>query len=176
MSTNESIGNTKKSNTPARAASVVASISIIIALASGAIGFFNFQNAQKSQQQLTQQTQTIETLQKTVALPQHAQNKSEVSYLIHLANLQLTLDKNAVAAKNTLTLALSKTHDNDALKTALTQNIAALNALPKLDTPVIFSQLAELNKKNLCHLLVKRCNKSVCWFTKSHSGYPNHRY
>lgn len=144
MSTNETTETTPQTTAPKSGGTVIASIAIIISLAAAAIGSYNFYNAEKNHQQIAAQTQTVQTLQNSFTTPAH--KKSEVSYLVHLANLQLTLGRNPAEAKQTLSLALSKS-TNTTLNAALTKNIADLNALPKVDTKAIFAQLADLSKK-----------------------------
>lgn len=126
---------------------------------------------QKAQSHLQQLTNTVMANQTKIAdnhtkitdseaqittLMHHMNNNtqqsvlSQVTYLIHLANLQLTLNHNAASAGHLLTLAKAKVTALDdsallGLNQALANDIVSLSKVPKVDLPMIIAKIDSLN-------------------------------
>ncbi|MCX7120420.1 MAG: uroporphyrinogen-III C-methyltransferase [Gammaproteobacteria bacterium] len=107
-------------------------------------------------QQLQAQTIKMDALEKTLMQLQNSQQMAAqkrlafVDYLVHLANLQLTIEHDQEAALSTLRvaqqqLATSSNSAFSALKEALSNNIGALTTLPVVHTHELFSQITAIN-------------------------------
>lgn len=155
-------------NKSSKSALSISIISIIIGVAAIGISTHNLYHAQSNNQQFktlsmalnnntTQQTQQIQALQKKISQlenNQHSQIQrtiAEISYLVHLANLNLVVGHNPTKALETLTLVQNELANinNDALvtfKNALNTDIAALQATPAVPTEQLFSEIATINQ------------------------------
>ena len=110
------------------------------------------------QQSQLQQRQLLNLENKLSQIMQHTHNinrqrdLSEAGYLIHLANLQLTVNQDPKTALKLLTLAkntLRQINDSSVfnIKHSVTNDIAKLTSLPKVDITRIVLQLNRLNQQ-----------------------------
>lgn len=157
MST-EPLPSPEKSPAVSSAAIVAMIIGIAAIVCCGYLYYLYTQNNVILEKNIQAQTQQLQAMQKTIT---HFKNNrdvqqqstlADVTYLVHLANLQLTLNHDPKKALATLQLAQQNLSDNNTtalkpIQQALSSDIAALNAVEPVNTYKIFSELSALNIK-----------------------------
>lgn len=138
--------------------SIGALTAIVISVGAIIICLHNFYMQLQDKLYSQQQAQQLITVKKEVAQLQNNPNVQtqnalvDVSYLVHLANLHLTVGRDPETALKTLLLAqqaLASITDSsvNALKQALLSDIAALRAAPAIHINQTFLEIAALNQQ-----------------------------
>ncbi len=146
-----------ESNAAPKRVSYNAIIAIIIAIGAVFLSLQTFHSSIESkiklnaaiaslQQTTQQQAEQLRLLQPT----QMQKTLATISYLMHLANLQLTINHDPATALTTLILAQQQLNEDNNLsfsnlKQALNSDIAALRAVPSVDISTIFSDISNMN-------------------------------
>lgn len=119
---------------------------VIMAVAALLVCVWNLQSSVENKFDQKSQALQIQQIQQIVAQSQKTGN-SELTYLVHLANMQLVIGRDPVAAIKTLRLAekgLSPIQIG--MTNALNEDIAQLQSVATVDKDSIFSSIALINR------------------------------
>ena len=147
---------------------IIATISVVLSLGAMGLSAHTLYGSHAKNEQLktlstamnenvAQQDRQLQSLQKKISqLESNQQGQlqhliAQISYLVHLANLNLMVKHNSTKALSTLTLAqseLASIHDASltSFKNALNADIAALQAAPVVPITQLFSEIAAVNQ------------------------------
>ena len=107
-------------------------------------------NLQNQQQRLDTTNDNVVRLMKSIGNPERPQALSQISYLINIASLQLSLNKDTKAAIHYLTIAKQRANNMadpglTELKRSLDNDLNKLRATPQFDKTTIIIQLDNIN-------------------------------
>lgn len=160
-STEKQIPKTSSSQKPSHAIAITAIAISVIAIAGSTLSFYcgekNKLQLNKAGMAAATTVQQLQSLQQNFLQLQNSEHRqlqntlADVNYLVHFANLQLTLNNDIKTALKTLLLAQQQlaSINNDAifgLKQALSSDITTLQSTPAVDTQTLFSTVSTLEE------------------------------
>ena len=124
----------------------VSSIAVVVSIGAIIVSVLNFQSTVENKFNNKMQVQQLQLLQKQVLQSSQTQN-SELLYLVHLANMQLVIGRDPVAAVKTLQFAQAQVSPAQlSLANALNTDIAQLQSITSVDKSAIFEDIATLDQ------------------------------
>ena len=122
----------------------VSGIAVVVSIGAIIVSVLNFQSTMESKFDNKMQMQQLQLLEKQVLQASKTQN-SELLYLVHLANMQLVMGRDPVAAIKTLQFAQAQVSPMQiSIANALNTDIAQLQSVVSVDKNTIFEDIATL--------------------------------
>ncbi|GEM_PF-6276421 len=124
----------------------VSGIAVVVSVGAIIVSVLNFQSSMETKFNNQTQAQQLQLLQNEVVKTQRTQS-SELIYLVHLANMQLVIGHDPIAALKTLQFAQKQVPATQiAFSNLLNTDIAQLQSANTIDKNAIFSDIAALNQ------------------------------
>lgn len=124
----------------------VSGIAVVVSIGAIIVSVLNFQSSMENKFNNKTQGQQLQLLQNEVVKTQKTQS-SELIYLVHLANMQLVIGHDPLAALKTLRFAQKQVPATQiAFSNLLNTDIAQLQSAETIDKNAVFSDIAALNQ------------------------------
>lgn len=123
----------------------ISGIAVVVSVGAIIVSVLNFQSSMENKFNNNVQTQQLQLLQNEVAKTQKTQ-MSELIYLVHLANMQLVIGHDPLAALKTLQFAQKQVPATQvAFSNLLNTDIVQLQSAETIDRNTLFADIAAIN-------------------------------